>query len=101
MRKILNIGADVESARHCYFEDIGIDDVSSMAGKNASLGEMYQELTAQGVNVPNGFAVTAEAYRKFEDEYGQYETFLNINSGGQAPLFNVVDGQNISQDKRG
>ena len=46
-----------------FFEEIGIDDVPLVGGKNASLGEMYRELTPQGVKVPNGFAVTAEAYR--------------------------------------
>lgn len=46
-----------------FFEDIGIDDVPLVGGKNASLGEMYQALTPSGVKVPNGFAVTAEAYR--------------------------------------
>ena len=45
------------------FADIGIDDVPLVGGKNASLGEMYRELTPQGVNVPNGFAITAQAYR--------------------------------------
>lgn len=34
-----------------------------VGGKNASLGEMYRELTAKGIRVPNGFAITAEAYR--------------------------------------
>jgi len=46
-----------------YFKDIGIDDVSLVGGKNASLGEMYRNLTGAGVRVPNGFAVTADAYR--------------------------------------
>jgi len=45
-----------------WFEEIGIQDVDEVGGKNASLGEMYQHLTAEGVRVPNGFAVTAEAY---------------------------------------
>jgi pyruvate,water dikinase len=45
-----------------FFRDIRIDDVPSVGGKNASLGEMYRELTALGVKVPNGFAVTAQAY---------------------------------------
>lgn len=48
-----------------WFEDIGIADVPSVGGKNASLGEMYRELAAKGVKVPNGFAVTADAYRFF------------------------------------
>ena len=45
-----------------YFEDITIDDVSSVGGKNASLGEMIQQLSSQGVRVPTGFAITADAY---------------------------------------
>jgi pyruvate,water dikinase len=48
-----------------WFEDLTIDDVPLVGGKNASLGEMYRALSAQGVNVPYGFAVTAEAYRFF------------------------------------
>ena len=46
-----------------WFNDIGIDDVPLVGGKNASLGEMYQNLKDEGVRIPNGFAVTAEAYR--------------------------------------
>jgi len=46
-----------------WFNEIGIDDVPLVGGKNASLGEMYRNLTAEGVRVPNGFAVAAEAYR--------------------------------------
>ena len=45
-----------------WFEEIKIEDVPVVGGKNASLGEMYRELTPQGVKLPNGFAVTAEAY---------------------------------------
>jgi len=46
-----------------WFRDLGINDVPLVGGKNASLGEMYRELMARGIHVPNGFAVTAEAYR--------------------------------------
>ncbi|HHJ19964.1 MAG TPA: phosphoenolpyruvate synthase, partial [Gammaproteobacteria bacterium] len=46
-----------------WFSTIGIDDVPLVGGKNASLGEMYQNLREEGVRVPNGFAVTATAYR--------------------------------------
>ncbi|HET6421138.1 MAG TPA: PEP/pyruvate-binding domain-containing protein, partial [Geobacteraceae bacterium] len=46
-----------------WFKDININDVSLVGGKNASLGEMFGELTTCGVKIPNGFAVTAEAYR--------------------------------------
>jgi pyruvate,water dikinase len=50
-----------------WFNELGIDDVPLVGGKNASLGEMYQELTPQGIQIPNGFAVTAEAYRYILD----------------------------------
>jgi pyruvate,water dikinase len=51
-----------------FFSQIGIGDVPLVGGKNASLGEMYQELTPRGIRVPNGFAVTAEAYRHTLDQ---------------------------------
>ena len=48
-----------------WFDELGMDDVPQVGGKNASLGEMYRNLTAAGVRVPNGFATTADAYRTF------------------------------------
>ncbi len=48
-----------------WFDRIGMSDLPSVGGKNASLGEMVRELTAKGVRVPNGFAITAHAYRQF------------------------------------
>jgi pyruvate,water dikinase len=51
-----------------WFSELGVDDVALVGGKNASLGEMYRELTPQGVKVPNGFAITAEAYRYVLDQ---------------------------------
>ncbi|MCS7150627.1 MAG: phosphoenolpyruvate synthase [Caldimicrobium sp.] len=51
-----------------WFDEITYDDVPLVGGKNASLGEMYSKLTSKGVNVPYGFAVTAEAYRYFIHE---------------------------------
>jgi pyruvate,water dikinase len=48
-----------------FFSDINIDDVNIVGGKNASLGEMYQQLSPRGIKVPNGFATTAEAYHFF------------------------------------
>ena len=55
------------SAYTKWFSEIGIDDVPEVGGKNASLGEMYRTLTGEGVRVPNGFAVTAAAYRHVLD----------------------------------
>ena len=46
-----------------WFKDLTINDVHLVGGKNASLGEMYRNLTKKKVNIPNGFAVTAYAYR--------------------------------------
>ncbi|MBN6741340.1 phosphoenolpyruvate synthase [Acidithiobacillus ferrivorans] len=51
-----------------FFKDIRIEDVPLVGGKNASLGEMYRELSPQGVKVPNGFAITGEAYRYLLDQ---------------------------------
>ncbi|WP_310441146.1 phosphoenolpyruvate synthase [Sulfurimonas sp.] len=45
-----------------FFNELGIGDVPIVGGKNASLGEMYQNLTPKGVNIPNGFATTSDAY---------------------------------------
>lgn len=46
-----------------WFEEIGIEDIAQVGGKNASLGEMYRRLSSKGIRVPNGFAVTAEGYK--------------------------------------
>ncbi|MBK1647515.1 phosphoenolpyruvate synthase [Rhabdochromatium marinum] len=48
-----------------WLSDLGMDDVPIVGGKNASLGEMIQHLTKVGVQVPGGFATTAQAYRDF------------------------------------
>ncbi len=53
-----------------WFDEIGIGDVALVGGKNASLGEMYRTLTPRGINIPAGFAVTAEGYRHFLAETG-------------------------------
>ncbi len=45
-----------------WFKEITLDDVPLVGGKNASLGEMYRELTPKGIKIPNGFATTAAAY---------------------------------------
>lgn len=50
-----------------FFNELGIDDVPLVGGKNASLGEMYRKLSPAGVRIPNGFAITAEAYRYMLD----------------------------------
>lgn len=59
------------------FDQLGIHDVPSVGGKNASLGEMIQHLTQAGVRVPGGFATSADAYRDF------------LAQGGLAQLINA------------
>jgi len=53
-----------------WFDEITIPDVPLVGGKNASLGEMYQNLTKKGVTIPGGFAITAAAYRYLIAEAG-------------------------------
>lgn len=48
-----------------FFQQLQLSDVPKVGGKNASLGEMVRELSGRGVRVPDGFAITAEAYRYF------------------------------------
>lgn len=51
-----------------FFNQIAITDIARVGGKNASLGEMYNQLNPLGVRIPNGFALTAEAYRFFREK---------------------------------
>ncbi len=64
-----------------WFCDTAIEDIPLVGGKNASLGEMIRELSAQGVRVPDGFAVTAEGYRHFIRVTGLEGRFRQILSG--------------------
>ena len=69
-----------------WFKDITIKDVPLVGGKNASLGEMYRYLTAAGINIPNGFAITAKAYfdflkkGKMQKEIEKTLTQMNLHS---------------------
>ncbi|MBW2980901.1 phosphoenolpyruvate synthase [Candidatus Woesearchaeota archaeon] len=63
-----------------WFNELGIEDVPSVGGKNASLGEMYRNLTKKKVNIPNGFAVTAYAYMYLLDKAKIMEHIKNILS---------------------
>ena len=67
-----------------FFREIAIDDIPLVGGKNASLGEMYGSLTAQGVKVPNGFAITAEAYRRVLDQAGAWAALHEALDGLKA-----------------
>jgi pyruvate,water dikinase len=67
-----------------WFDQVNNDDVAFVGGKNASLGEMYTTLTSKGIRVPNGFVVTAYAYKYFIKKSGLEpfieETLKNLNT---------------------
>ncbi len=64
-----------------FFNEIKLTDVPLVGGKNASLGEMFQELVPQGVKVPNGFAITADAYWDLLKKGGIMETLKETLNG--------------------
>jgi len=64
-----------------WFSELGIEDVPLVGGKNASLGEMYRELVPKGIKVPNGFAITAEAYRDTLTEAGIWDALRETLEG--------------------
>lgn len=53
-----------------FFEEISLEDIPKVGGKNASLGEMYHHLRPKGVNLPNGVATTSDAYYYFLEQAG-------------------------------
>lgn len=85
------------------FDQIGINDVNLVGGKNASLGEMIQGLGAAGIQVPDGFATTATAFRRFLSESGLNEPIrqalqkledqtITLHEAGQAIRGLIVGG---------
>lgn len=74
------------------FDELTIDDISSVGGKNASLGEMICELSSKGIRVPNGFAITTDAYREFMASEG-----LDVRI---QQLLKVLDKSNIEELQR-
>jgi len=72
---------------------VGINDINIVGGKNASLGEMLQHLTSLGINIPDGFVITVAAYREFL-EYNNLE-------GTIKHIINSVNTDNIESLRRG
>jgi len=61
-----------------WLDEISIKDVPLVGGKNASLGEMYRYLTPKGINIPKGFAITAQAYFYFLEKNGIKNTISDL-----------------------
>ena len=91
----------IETARHFvrWFKDIGIGDVASVGGKNASLGELYAVLSAEGIKVPNGFALTAEAYRDALTQSGAWEKLHRLLDGLDKRKIKLL-GQRAAQARK-
>jgi pyruvate,water dikinase len=64
-----------------WFSDLGLADLEQVGGKNSSLGEMVSNLASLGVRVPDGFATTADAYRRFIGDTGLAETISSRLAG--------------------
>lgn len=71
---------DKAKALVLWFDQLGIEEVPLVGGKNASLGEMYRLLIPKGVQVPNGFAVTAYAYHYLLDHNNARDKIRDILS---------------------
>jgi pyruvate,water dikinase len=63
------------------FREIGLVDIARVGGKNASLGQLLRELEPLGVRVPDGFAVTADAYRHFLRHSGLTKPIADLLAG--------------------
>ena len=86
-----------------WFRDVGIADVPTVGGKNASLGEMTRELSPLGVHVPDGFAVTAEAFRRHlrqagieEWIYGRLDDLDISDTAGLADTAAAIRGRIVA-----
>ena len=64
-----------------WFDDVGLEDIAEVGGKNASLGELRRHLTGAGVRVPDGFAVTADAYNAFIADNDLADPILEVIEG--------------------
>ena len=75
-----------------WYQDLGMQDVGQVGGKNASLGEMISNLAGAGVQVPGGFATTADAFNEFLEQSG-----LNERIYQRLDSLNVEDVQQLAQ----
>lgn len=74
-------------------DEVGLHDLDMVGGKNASLGEMLQNLTSLGINIPGGFVITVDAYREFLQHNNLEKTIRDI--------VNAIDYKDIESLRRG
>ncbi|MET9198938.1 phosphoenolpyruvate synthase [Gordonia sp. NPDC003585] len=83
-----------------WFADLGLADLEQVGGKNASLGEMVRNLTDVGVRVPNGFATTADAYRRFLSKPDESGTSLADRISARLADLDTDDVQALAEAGR-
>jgi pyruvate, water dikinase len=86
------MSVDRDRIRILRFAEIGLEDLGRVGGKNASLGELCRNLSPHGIRIPDGFAVTAAAYREFMRD-GGLESELTR-------LLSHLDGRDIPELRR-
>lgn len=99
-----------------FFNQISLKAINEVGGKNASLGELYNQLRPMGVNVPNGFAVTTDAYRKFCQDHNlntqleellhlldkkQYTNLSEIGEKARTLILNAILPESICEEIKG
>ena len=99
-----------------FFNQISLEAINEVGGKNASLGELYNQLRPMGVNVPNGFAVTTDAYRKFCQDHNlntqleellhlldkkQYTNLAEIGEKARTLILNATLPESICEEIKG
>ena len=95
------------------FSELSNDKVALVGGKNASLGEMFNQLSPKGIKIPDGFATTAEAYWLFLDENNirekltqlmnkidlkEFSNLREIGSEARALVFNAIIPEQITSE---
>ena len=83
-----------------WFADLGLADLEQVGGKNASLGDMVRNLTDVGVRVPNGFATTADAYRRFLSKPDESGTSLADRISARLADLDTDDVQALAEAGR-
>ena len=76
-----------------WFDEIDLDDVSIVGGKNASIGTMVRELSSKGIRVPMGFAITAQAYWRFID----HNKMRDLIESNLSMLKSIQDIENVQR----
>jgi pyruvate, water dikinase len=98
VQAMLNPATPKEKALVLQLQDVGLHEIHLVGGKNASLGEMIQQLVPQGIQVPLGFATTAYAYQSFIESAGLAEKLHKLFADLDAE--NVQELQQVGQQAR-